>query len=85
MSSPSFNMRFALLAVLSVACAFESPRSHLRRGVALYGETVRVKFRIHPDGRIEETVTGVKGSDCVKITEELNEKLGEVFPGVLIS
>jgi hypothetical protein len=43
-----------------------------------YGETVRVKFRIHPDGRIEETVSGIKGSDCVKVTEELNEKLGKV-------
>jgi len=43
-----------------------------------YGETVRVKFRIHPDGRIEETVSGIKGSDCLKVTEELNEKLGKV-------
>jgi len=49
------------------------------RGGPLYGETVRVKFRIHPDGRIEETVMGVKGTDCTKITEELNEKLGKVL------
>ena len=42
------------------------------------GETVRVKFRIYPDGRVEETVSGIRGSDCTKVTEELNEKLGKV-------
>ena len=36
-------------------------------------------LKIHKDGRIEETVSGIKGSDCTKITGELNEKLGEVI------
>ena len=39
---------------------------------------MRVKFRIYPDGRVEETVSGIRGSDCTKVTEELNEKLGKV-------
>ena len=38
---------------------------------------MRVKFRIYPDGRVEETVSGIRGSDCTKVTEELNEKLGK--------
>eukprot|EP00614_Pseudopedinella_elastica_P033369 CAMPEP_0172643602 /NCGR_PEP_ID=MMETSP1068-20121228/237597_1 /TAXON_ID=35684 /ORGANISM="Pseudopedinella elastica, Strain CCMP716" /LENGTH=75 /DNA_ID=CAMNT_0013457693 /DNA_START=109 /DNA_END=336 /DNA_ORIENTATION=+ len=43
------------------------------------GGEQRVKFKIYPDGRVEETVIGVKGQDCLKITEELNEKLGTVL------
>lgn len=63
---------------LAVA-AFERPAPAApRRGGPLFGSTVRVKFRIHPDGRIEETVMGIKGTDCEKVTEELNEKLGHV-------
>ena len=44
----------------------------------MYKRQVRVKFRIYPDGRVEETVSGIRGSDCTKVTEELNEKLGKV-------
>ena len=69
---------FVLLLLAATASAFEMPRPQLRRPLALYGQSVRVKFRIHADGRVEETVTGIKGSDCTKITEELNEKLGKV-------
>ena len=54
-------------------------RVRKRRRTALNGETVRVKFRIYPDGRVEETVSGIRGSDCTKVTEELNEKLGKVL------
>ncbi len=39
----------------------------------------RVKFTIYPDGRVEETVIGVKGQECLKITETLNAKLGDVI------
>eukprot|EP00560_Eucampia_antarctica_P001565 CAMPEP_0197831538 /NCGR_PEP_ID=MMETSP1437-20131217/10748_1 /TAXON_ID=49252 ORGANISM="Eucampia antarctica, Strain CCMP1452" /NCGR_SAMPLE_ID=MMETSP1437 /ASSEMBLY_ACC=CAM_ASM_001096 /LENGTH=78 /DNA_ID=CAMNT_0043434493 /DNA_START=217 /DNA_END=450 /DNA_ORIENTATION=- len=38
----------------------------------------RIEFKIFPDGRIEETVIGVKGTNCQKITEELNAALGKV-------
>ena len=74
-------MRSLALALLyTTAAAFGGPRpaSRPRRRTALNGETVRVKFRIYPDGRVEETVSGIRGSDCTKVTEELNEKLGKV-------
>ena len=29
-------------------------------------------------GRVEETVRGIKGNNCSKITEAINEKLGKV-------
>lgn len=61
-----------------VASALRPPPLAERRGTRLYGKMVEVKFRIHADGRVEETVMGIKGSDCVKVTEGLNEKLGEV-------
>ena len=72
----------ALALLCGTAAAFGGPRHAARprprRRTALNGETVRVKFRIYPDGRVEETVSGIRGSDCTKVTEELNEKLGKV-------
>lgn len=53
-----------------------APAVHL---TPLYGEVIQVKFRIHADGRVEESVHGVKGTDCQKVTEDLNEKLGTVL------
>ena len=38
----------------------------------------RIKFKIYPDGRVEETVIGIKGEECLKVTEEINDKLGKV-------
>ena len=35
----------------------------------------RIKFRILQDGTVEETVEGVDGSSCEKITEELEKKV----------
>ena len=69
-----------LLLLCGTAAAFGGPRraARPRRRTALNGETVRVKFRIYPDGRVEETVSGIRGSDCTKVTEELNEKLGHI-------
>jgi len=49
------------------------------RQLRVYGDVIQVKFRIHPDGRVEEQVIGIQGADCTKVTEELNEKLGEVI------
>mmetsp|Transcript_13764 Transcript_13764/g.41080 ORF Transcript_13764/g.41080 Transcript_13764/m.41080 type:complete len:112 (-) Transcript_13764:10-345(-) len=75
--------RAAVAALICAAGAFHPPRAQPTRTLRLHaggsGQTVRVKFRIHPDGRIEETVSGIKGSDCTKVTEELNEKLGQVI------
>ena len=38
-----------------------------------------LEFIIHPDGRVEERVRGVKGVDCQSLTEEINKALGEVY------
>merc|ERR1719506_299175 len=45
------------------------------------GESGRqeLEFTIYPDGRVEEKVLGVKGTDCQKVTEKINEALGEVY------
>ena len=38
-----------------------------------------LEFIIHPDGRVEERVRGVKGVECQSLTEEINKALGEVY------
>ena len=38
-----------------------------------------LEFVIHPDGRVEERVRGVKGIECQSLTEEFNKQLGEVY------
>ena len=43
------------------------------------GEMVELEFIIHADGRVEEKVLGIKGTDCQKITLKINEALGEVY------
>lgn len=37
-----------------------------------------LEFVIHPDGRVEETVRGLKGDQCLALTEILEDKLGRV-------
>ena len=37
-----------------------------------------ISFKIFPDGRIEETVRGVKGESCHEVTEQINSMLGKV-------
>lgn len=37
-----------------------------------------IRFRIRPDGRVEETVEGVAGVGCVQLTERLEARLGSV-------
>jgi len=39
-------------------------------------ETIR--FRIRPDGRVEELVEGVQGLACERLTELIEAKLGSV-------
>ncbi|GAX19991.1 hypothetical protein FisN_1Lh535 [Fistulifera solaris] len=43
------------------------------------GQVEQIEFKIYPDGRVEETVRGVKGGDCHKITEDINAALGVVI------
>lgn len=37
-----------------------------------------IRFRIRPDGRVEETVEGVAGLACHLITERIEARLGTV-------
>ncbi|HJN36748.1 MAG: DUF2997 domain-containing protein [Prochlorococcus sp.] len=37
-----------------------------------------LRFRIRPDGRVEERVEGVAGEACLKLTERLESALGSV-------
>ena len=36
-----------------------------------------IEFKIYLDGRIEETVRGVKGENCHEVTEAINSMLGK--------
>mmetsp|Transcript_23140 Transcript_23140/g.29178 ORF Transcript_23140/g.29178 Transcript_23140/m.29178 type:complete len:150 (-) Transcript_23140:222-671(-) len=42
------------------------------------GRIEQIEFKIYPDGRIEESVRGIKGGECHKVTEEINQSLGKV-------
>lgn len=42
------------------------------------GGLEQIEFKIFPDGRIEETVRGIKGGECHSVTKEINESLGRV-------
>jgi len=37
-----------------------------------------IRFRIRPDGRVEETVEGVEGQGCQELTERIESRLGTV-------
>ena len=37
-----------------------------------------LEFIIYPDGRVQETVTGIIGSSCAEVTKAIEEKLGYV-------
>ncbi len=37
-----------------------------------------LEFIIHPDGRVQEKVTGIVGSSCTKVTAEIEAAIGRV-------
>ena len=37
-----------------------------------------IRFRIRPDGRVEEIVEGVAGDGCLSLTERIEAQLGTV-------
>ncbi len=37
-----------------------------------------IRFRIRPDGRVEELVEGIAGSGCEELTERIEARLGVV-------
>jgi hypothetical protein len=43
------------------------------------GAIEQIEFKIYPDGRVEETVRGIKGTNCHQVTEKINESLGTVI------
>lgn len=47
--------------------------------MAAGGNMEHIEFKIFPDGRVEETVKGIKGGECHKVTEKINESLGKVI------
>ncbi|MGF1496654.1 MAG: DUF2997 domain-containing protein [Elainellaceae cyanobacterium] len=38
-----------------------------------------LEFIIHPDGRVEEKVTGIQGQSCEEVTRAIEEQLGCVL------
>lgn len=38
-----------------------------------------LEFIIHPDGRVEEKVTGIQGFSCAEVTKKIEEQLGCVL------
>ena len=38
-----------------------------------------IRFRIRPDGHVEEQVKGLKGASCQKLTADLEARLGAVI------
>lgn len=38
-----------------------------------------IRFRIRPDGRVEEQVEGVQGAGCEPLTERIEHRLGTVL------
>ena len=38
-----------------------------------------LEFIIHPDGRVQERVTGIVGRSCAEVTAAIEEKLGRVI------
>ena len=80
---------FLLLSLIGVTAGFTLRPSFRRPNTFLAaadwdssgassGQIEQIEFKIYPDGRVEETVRGVKGNNCHKVTEEINAALGEV-------
>jgi hypothetical protein len=44
-----------------------------------------LEFIIHPDGRVEEKVTGIIGASCTEVTAAIEEALGRVLDCELTS
>lgn len=40
----------------------------------------RIKLSIKPGGKVSYVVEGVQGPDCIKLTENLSQKLGIAAP-----
>lgn len=75
------TLTLAFLGLQSSTNAFLSPslrNAQSSSTILREGRVERIEFKIHPDGRIEEKVIGIKGGECHKVTEEINQSLGKV-------
>lgn len=90
MTTKNILYRTSLVAMLISAQhaeAFVSPASSKRSACrplcsddsGQSGRLERIEFKIFPDGRVEEKVQGVQGDQCLEVTREINEKLGNVI------
>ena len=79
----SNGRRTILLLHLSSECLATVFQIHSRRLLSRqYNRTARSYLTFSfffPDGRVEEKVVGVKGQQCLEVTRELNQKLGNVI------
>ena len=41
-------------------------------------EQITIRYRIHPDGRVDELVEGLQGMACEQLTERIEARLGVV-------
>ena len=41
-------------------------------------DQLTIRYRIHPDGRVEELVEGLNGMACEQLTERIEARLGVV-------
>mmetsp|Transcript_16299 Transcript_16299/g.19585 ORF Transcript_16299/g.19585 Transcript_16299/m.19585 type:complete len:118 (+) Transcript_16299:91-444(+) len=78
-------MQMKITSVVLTACAlhaqaFVVPSTFGRTSSLKMSDTgvETIEFKIFPDGRVEETVRGIKGNNCHKVTDSVNEALGEV-------
>lgn len=72
---------FLVVFLASSANAFSTlPKSFRTSSLKMSesGNVEQIEFKIYPDGRVEETVRGIKGNNCHSVTEKINESLGEV-------
>lgn len=73
-----------LASVLALSAQAFQPHSAFTRSrsslmMSDTGSVEVIEFKIYPDGRVEETVRGIKGNNCHKVTEAINEALGMVI------
>lgn len=62
-----------------------SPSRHMTRvfsDESNNNQLIEIEFKIYPDGSYTEEVKGVKGPDCIKLTEDLNKRMGKVVSQV---
>lgn len=72
----TFSIAFTIIAAASGFAPNLAPSQISTR--LFEGRFESIEFKIFPDGRVEQIVQGVKGEQCLKVTEEINAALGEV-------